>query len=435
MYSLIKYCYSLYMRRINVLFIVLLMMGIPSVSYGQRSKKAVELNPIEEAHKEIGLKKFPEAIEILQKSITEQKKLRRPKWDVQKMESLIDSIEIEMMRIRNTQKVVFVDSVVVGKDKLLRAFRLNREVGRIISAKHIAAVLKQNFSHDGKIAFVNELFDHVYFSQNRDGKMVLCNSVRFGNAWDEAKPLLLKDNNDDEQDYPFILTDGITLYYSAKGKDSYGGWDIFVTRYDHDSGKFLKAQNLGMPFNTEANDYLYVIDETINTGYFATDRHHGPDSICVYTFIPPSMHSSFSNDTPFDVVKNAAYISSIQDSQNGMQDIIESWKRKKEEVAMIIFKGEDLYFVINDEIVYTGLSEFKSKVACEIAEKLLNLYEKKTTVLELLDILREQYVEQPSDVLRDNILQSELELSGFIKEIRELEKNMRIEELKTIENQ
>ena len=148
MSSLIKNYYSLCMSRLNAFVIVLLLIGVPSASFAQRNKKAVELNPIEEARKEIVLKKFPEAIEILQKSITEQKKLRRPKWDVQQMETLIDSIEIEIMRIRNTQKVVFVDSVVVGKDKLLRAFRLNREVGRIISAKHIAAVLKLTVIHN-----------------------------------------------------------------------------------------------------------------------------------------------------------------------------------------------------------------------------------------------------------------------------------------------
>ncbi len=420
------------------IFLTLFFIGVNVTTVvAQRKRKAVKVlkeNPLDIARKEINKNNFPLAIDILQKTIAEQEKQKRPQLDVELMRQLIDSLEVQIMRIRNTQKIVFVDSVVVSKNKFLSAYNVNREVGRILNTDKLAPIIKTNFKYSGEVAFLNELFDHVYFSQMHDGKNVLCSSIRFGNTWDAPKPIFANEINDEAQDYPFMLTDGITLYYAAKGEGGFGGWDIFVTRYDHETGKYLKPQNLGMPFNTEANDYLYVIDETCNTGYFATDRHHGPDSVCIYTFIPPSVHSSFSSDTPFEVVRNAAYIHSLAASQEGMDDVINSWKANKDNVTKVMQKGVDLHFIINDNIIYTDLSQFKSKEACETAEKLLQLYEKKTTALELVSILRMQYSEQRTDILKDNILKAENELLNCVKEIRLLEKKMRNLEIKALGN-
>ena len=435
MLSLMKFPFSLNMRNIFVLLLILF--SNSDFVFAQRNRKASKAsvtNPIENARKEILKKNYPNAIDILRKSIEEQEKLRKPKYDVDLMQSLIDSVEVEMMRIRNTQKVVFVDSMVIAKTKFLSAYNVNREVGRIVYSNQLSTLIKKNFDQTGQVAFLNELCDHVYFSQRTNGASLLHSSVRFGNSWDKPKMLQMIGNHDTEQGYPFIMTDGITLYYAAKGPESYGGWDIFVTRYDHDSGKYLKAQNLGMPFNTEANDYLYVIDETTNTGYFATDRHHGPDSVCVYAFIPSDVHSSFSSETPFETVRNAAYIHSIRESQVGMHEQIKAWKQRKENAATIIEKDVKSRFVINDHVVYSDLSQFKSAEARAMAEKLLRLYDAKTTVVELLTILRSQYAEQRTTVLFDNILQSETELNRLLKEIRATEKTMRNLEIKELKN-
>ena len=62
-------------------------------------------------------------------------------------------------------------------------------------------------------------------------------------------------------DYPYVLTDGITIYYASDGPGSMGGYDIFVTRYNTNTDSYLMPENVGMPFNSPYNDYMYVIDE------------------------------------------------------------------------------------------------------------------------------------------------------------------------------
>lgn len=83
-----------------------------------------------------------------------------------------------------------------------------------------------------------------------------------------------------------MMADGMTLYFAAKGEESLGGYDIFVTRYNKSTGEFVRAENVGMPFNSPANDYLMAIDETCNIGWFVTDRNQTADNVCIYRFIP-----------------------------------------------------------------------------------------------------------------------------------------------------
>lgn len=68
-------------------------------------------------------------------------------------------------------------------------------------------------------------------------------------------------------DYPYVLTDGITIYYASDGPGSMGGYDIFVTRYNTNTDSYLMPENVGMPFNSPYNDYMYVIDEFNDLGW------------------------------------------------------------------------------------------------------------------------------------------------------------------------
>ena len=94
--------------------------------------------------------------------------------------------------------------------------------------------------------------------------------------WTDETPVSGLDTDGDLR-YPFLQNDGVTIYYAASGSESMGGLDIFVSRYNTATGKYLKPENIGMPFNSEANDYLYVIDEDNNLGWFATDQRAQPE--------------------------------------------------------------------------------------------------------------------------------------------------------------
>lgn len=103
---------------------------------------------------------------------------------------------------------------------------------------------------------------------------------------------------------PFLLQDGETLYFASDrgGENSLGGYDLYMTRRDGEGG-FLDPTNLGMPYNSPSNDYLFVLDEDKNMGWWVSDRI-GTDSVEVIVFRPGKTRINISPDAD-DIIDKA----------------------------------------------------------------------------------------------------------------------------------
>lgn len=95
-------------------------------------------------------------------------------------------------------------------------------------------------------------------------------------------------------EYPYLLSDGITLYFAADGEGSLGGLDIYMSRSN--GSEFLQPQNLGMPYNSPYDDYMMGIDETTGYGFWLTDRNQIPDSVTMYIFRVNDMRRNYAAD-------------------------------------------------------------------------------------------------------------------------------------------
>ncbi|MBP6009146.1 MAG: PD40 domain-containing protein [Bacteroidia bacterium] len=60
------------------------------------------------------------------------------------------------------------------------------------------------------------------------------------------------------EDYPFLDRDGKTLYFASQGHNSIGGYDIFKSVFNFNTGQWSAPENLGIPVNTPDDDLLYV---------------------------------------------------------------------------------------------------------------------------------------------------------------------------------
>ena len=231
-----------------------------------------------------------------------------------------------------------------------------------------------------------------------------------------------------------MLTDGITMYFSAENSESVGGYDIFMTRYDADTQQFLLPDNIGMPFNSPANDYLYVIDEFNNLGYFVSDRNQPADSVCLYTFIPNEKRSIYNIDVlGEEKLRSLAKINSIKDSWSNPTAVKEAQKRlnetrnAKEEQQ----KKRDFEFILNDQHTYYTLTDFKKPKAREKVQWWLENKKDLQSRTQELSRLRARYTTgtdtqkaQIAPQIRLNeekLEQIELELHDIEKDIRKLE--------------
>jgi len=124
----------------------------------------------------------------------------------------------------------------------------------------------------------------IYSSYGSDGKngRDLYRVEREGTEW--SKPINLGENINTkyDEDYPFLHPDGKTLYFSSKGYNSMGGYDVFKSTYDAATGSWSTPENLDFPINTPGDDILYISDIDNKLAYFASSRASKQGELTVY---------------------------------------------------------------------------------------------------------------------------------------------------------
>lgn len=230
-------------------------------------------------------------------------------------------------------------------------------------------------------------------------------------------------------------SDGSTLYFSAKGEESMGGYDIFITRTDSEDNTFLKPDNLGLPFNSPANDYMFVLDDYSNLGWFASDRYQPEDSVCVYVFVPNEQKVvyDYDNTDPAQLQSLAALNSivltqgDVEKVTNGRQHLSDLREDKKEQTNKSDFK-----FVIDDDLIYHTLKDFTSKDAKKQYQVLVQVENDKRQLNKELSILRRKYSstdKSQKDALQPEILDKERRVQQLEEELASLETEVRNLEL------
>ena len=336
-----------------------------------------------------------------------------------------------------TQRIVFIDSVVVAKDDFLSVIRLNPESGKVDAYDQFF----RSEGHSDSYVFINEMGNKCYFSdENASGQMQLYTLDKLGEEWSD--PLALKGINDgiSETNYPFMMTDGTTFYFAAKGEESIGGYDIFVTRADTENGQFLKPENIGMPFNSEANDYMYVVDELSNIGYFVTDRRQPAGKVCVYMFIPPTSRHIYNSDAYTDEqLRGFADISRIANTWGKGTErklALERLKAIGKSSAAKQSKSA-INFIINDRVTYTDISQFQAPESADLYRELQSTKKQLKDTEQLLEKSRNFYAKAKSEdkrVLRTEILDAEKQFVRLTADVKTLEKRIRQAENNIINN-
>ncbi len=83
---------------------------------------------------------------------------------------------------------------------------------------------------------------------------------------DQKKITKLPDfiNTNEDEDYPYFDFETNYLYFSSKGHNSMGGFDIYRVDYDTSTQTFGKVENLGIGISTPFDDFLFIYNSKIN---------------------------------------------------------------------------------------------------------------------------------------------------------------------------
>ncbi|GAB4257321.1 MAG: hypothetical protein Kow0079_14530 [Vicingaceae bacterium] len=128
----------------------------------------------------------------------------------------------------------------------------------------------------------------LYFASDREGgfggRDLYTAELQPDGSWGNIKNLGPTINTKYDDDAPFIHPDNRTLYFSSKGHNSMGGYDIFYSYLD-DNG-WEEPVNAGYPVNTINDDRFYVLSADANTGYYSTSGRSKDGNHDIFTVTP-----------------------------------------------------------------------------------------------------------------------------------------------------
>ncbi len=358
--------------------------------------------------------------------------LEKGKKTTEKAEAAIERSKLASRLLKGVEKVTVVDSFVVDKDKLLEVYEISPESGALFTYNEY---FNQKGEHPGMV-YVTEMKNKLFYCDNASGNLDIYQRDKQLTDWGKASKLSETVNTEANENYPYVLSDGITLYYASDGQGSIGGYDIFVTRYNTNTNKYLMPENIGMPFNSPANDYLFVLDEFNNLGWFASDRYQPEGKVCVYVFIPNTSKETFSfENDDHDMIRSRARIQSIEDTWTDRNEVKAAVQRltKARYDKPKTQVNHAFEFVIDDNTVYFEENHFR----CAEAKKLFKQWQQKQGDLQKLqanlEALRKKYSSAKAadkQTMASSIIDQEQRAEQLEAELEQMPMTIRNTELK-----
>ena len=93
------------------------------------------------------------------------------------------------------------------------------------------------------------------------------------NEWDKPSKIQGEANTLKDEAYPFFDSENGYLYFSSKGHESMGGFDLFRSIYKLEDNQSSNVENLHFPYSSPNDDYFYVPDLINGNANFASNRN------------------------------------------------------------------------------------------------------------------------------------------------------------------
>ncbi len=124
----------------------------------------------------------------------------------------------------------------------------------------------------------------LFFTSDREGGYggldIYISKKTSTGTWGEARNMGPLINTQYDEESPFLHSSG-TLFFSSKGHNSIGGFDIFSTIKSTDN-LWLEPYNLGYPINTVNDDFFYIPTIKGDKAYYSSIRKGGNGNSDIY---------------------------------------------------------------------------------------------------------------------------------------------------------
>ena len=181
--------------------------------------------------------------------------------------------------------IIVLDKKEIENASFFRLYNLSNIGGVILVNAEYQSKLDKKKNHVPLIHFPDKANIVYYSSYGLDGKNqkdIYYRERTSDGSWSLPQLVGGQVNTPYDEDFPYRSADGKYLYFSSKGHNSMGGYDIFRAKIDPRTGMTGEVENLDFPISSPDNDLFYVVDSLEQNAYFSSARQSTNGKIHVY---------------------------------------------------------------------------------------------------------------------------------------------------------
>lgn len=153
----------------------------------------------------------------------------------------------------------------------------------------------------------------IYFSAaDSEGARNICRTQFRDTVWTAPEIVDERLTSSGDEIFPVLSSDGQTLYFASSGLYGAGGYDLYKSEWDSESGSWGIPENLGFPYSSPYDDLLFFNTGDGKYSIFASTRDCPEDSITVYVVEYDSMPVRRQVEDP-EEIKSIAALAPLDD--------------------------------------------------------------------------------------------------------------------------
>ena len=181
--------------------------------------------------------------------------------------------------------IIVSDKKEITADKFFRVYDLKDIGGDILVTAEFQTKLDKKNNHVPLVHFPQNaslIYYSSYGENGNTGKDIYVRRKLPDGSWGMSQPVQGNVNSAFDEDFPYMHPDGNYLYFSSKGHNSMGGYDVFRSKFDTDNNSFGPPENMDFAVSSPDDDLFYVVDSLNKNAYFASARQSESGKLYVY---------------------------------------------------------------------------------------------------------------------------------------------------------
>lgn len=174
---------------------------------------------------------------------------------------IANSMNAELVS-KSRKDIAILNSREIKRLNFHSAYDFSESSGKLVATASQFLTTQDKDKQLNPVMFITKDGQSIYYSSygrgGNTGKDIYLVRKMVNGQWGTPENLGMTLNSSENEDFPYLDRDGRTLYFSSRGHNSIGGYDLFKSVFDYNTNQWSKPENLGIPVNTTDDDLFYV---------------------------------------------------------------------------------------------------------------------------------------------------------------------------------